>query len=83
MEAGDQLEENLPGDKCENNQGTELEECPCCDNVGWYTESDYWGEPEQVQCEFCYLTPNSIFNHLEKSRKLKELLDECWERENR
>ena len=25
-------------------------------------ERDRFGEPEQVQCEFCYCTPNSIYN---------------------
>lgn len=41
------------------------EQCPNCDNVGWYMISNYsslpW-EAEQVQCEFCYTNPNSIFN---------------------
>lgn len=83
MEAGDLQEKNQAGDKCETKQETNLEDCPSCDNVGWYGVSDwYTGELEQEQCEFCYTNPNSIFNHLEKVRKLKELLDECWEREN-
>lgn len=83
MEAGDLQEKNQAGDQCESNKETNLEECHCCDNVGWYVVyARYTGEPEQEQCEFCYTNPSSMFNHLEKVRKLKGLLDECWEREN-
>ena len=40
------------------------EDCDC-GNVGWYAdcchnEFDQW--QEQVQCEFCYTNPNSVFN---------------------
>ena len=39
------------------------EGCPNCDDVGWYTDySHHTGEPEQVQCEFCYTNPLSVFN---------------------
>ena len=46
-------------------------DCPNCDNQGWYPEMQYVGydehgdayaEPVQVQCEFCYTVPNSVFN---------------------
>jgi hypothetical protein len=37
-------------------------QCPDCDNVGYYIVQDRFGEPEQVQCQFCYTEPNSIFN---------------------
>lgn len=41
---------------------SELLSCPNCPNQGWYavgSNSDGW---EQVQCEFCYTEPNSVFN---------------------
>lgn len=39
------------------------EGCPNCDNVGWYADpSHHTGEPEQIQCEFCYTNPVSVFN---------------------
>ena len=41
------------------------EKCPDCDDVGWYAVNNCsslpW-EAEQVQCEWCYTNPNSIFN---------------------
>lgn len=41
------------------------EDCPYCDNVGWYASSNHsslpW-EAEQVQCEWCHTNPNSKFN---------------------
>ncbi len=41
------------------------DQCPNCDNVGWYAVSNCsslpW-EAEQVQCEWCYTNPNSVFN---------------------
>ena len=40
--------------------------CPLCDNVGWYVEADSNGEAEQVQCEFCYTTEDSVFNNCQK-----------------
>lgn len=36
--------------------------CPNCDDVGWYVVPGRDGEPEQEQCEFCEMVPNSIFN---------------------
>ncbi|HEY4714352.1 MAG TPA: hypothetical protein VIH30_08975 [Aquirhabdus sp.] len=45
--------------------------CPNCENQGWYPIEtggcDMDGENdtrqiEQIQCEFCYTTPNSVFN---------------------
>ena len=35
--------------------------CPLCEDVGWYAVNSKDG-PEQQQCEFCYTTPNSLFN---------------------
>lgn len=36
-----------------------------CPDQGWYAIADvYTGEPEQVQCEFCYTVENSMFNYL-------------------
>lgn len=41
------------------------ESCPNCDNVGWYITNNHsfnpW-EAEQMQCEWCYTNPNSVFN---------------------
>lgn len=37
--------------------------CPHCPDQGWYP--DYHpntGDPVQIQCEFCYTTPDSLFN---------------------
>jgi len=44
------------------NNPSELKVCPNCNNVGWYVVADENGEPEQVQCQFCYTEPNSVFN---------------------
>jgi len=49
------------------------EHCPNedCGNQGWYGEMTHQGwdedgddmwEPIQVQCEWCYTNPNSVFN---------------------
>ena len=55
-------------------------DCSNCNNVGWYSGTDFthkqedrFEEPQevQVQCEFCYTEPRSKFN-LEND--LKELL---------
>ena len=44
---------------------------PNCNNQGWYPEMQFQGydehgypiyEPAQVQCEFCYTEPLSVFN---------------------
>jgi len=50
-------------------QQTELEilDCPHCPNQGWWADQqpNYWtGDAEwvQVQCEWCWTTPNSRFN---------------------
>jgi hypothetical protein len=40
----------------------EMVNCPYCDDVGYTVEPDRHGEPEQMQCEFCYTVPNSVFN---------------------
>lgn len=42
-------------------------DCPHCPNQGWFVDSDpHTGEPVQVQCEFCYTNPNSVFNRQNK-----------------
>lgn len=41
----------------------EGEDCPHCNNQGWYEVRDkYTGEPAQEQCEWCYTNPKSKFN---------------------
>ena len=41
----------------------ESENCTECeDNQGWYPMQVGESEYEQVQCEWCYTNPNSIFN---------------------
>ena len=41
----------------------EMEDCPHCENVGWYAQEDTnTGEPMQIQCEWCYTNPYSKFN---------------------
>ena len=43
----------------------EMKDCPNCPNQGWIADENmYTGEPEQIQCEFCYTEPNSTFNVL-------------------
>lgn len=43
------------------NSDFEPEHCPCGD-VGYFVDAHpYTGEPEQVQCEFCYTNPKSVF----------------------
>lgn len=40
-----------------------MQSCPNCPDQGWYAmPNHYTGELEQVQCEFCYANPNSVFN---------------------
>lgn len=48
----------------------EIEDCPYCNNVGWYTTMRS-GFPDQEQCEFCYTVPTSRFNHEYKQAELK------------
>ena len=37
--------------------------CPNCPDQGFYIiQNGHTGEPEQVQCMFCNITPNSVFN---------------------
>lgn len=38
------------------------EQCTQCPNVGRYGPEDGDIEFEQVQCEFCWTNPNSVFN---------------------
>lgn len=37
------------------------ESCQCGDD-GYWIEADSEGNPQQVQCEFCYTIPWSVFN---------------------
>lgn len=37
------------------------ESCPCGDD-GFWVEPDSEGNAQQVQCEFCYTVPWSVFN---------------------
>lgn len=41
----------------------------CPDQGGWVDYEPFSGEPVQVQCEFCWTEPNSVFY-------IKEGLDE-------
>ena len=51
--------------------------CPLCEDVGYYVVSGTCGEPEMEQCEFCYTTPNSLFNvRAMREAQLKEVLGE-------
>lgn len=49
---------------------TEVFNCPACPNQGWYTDGYQLPngefEPQQVQCEFCYTHPKSVFNYMQK-----------------
>ena len=48
----------------EENEG---EDCPHCNNQGWYAVQDkYTGDPAQEQCEWCHTNPKSKFNMGEK-----------------
>ena len=35
---------------------------PNCNNDGYTIDCDFNGDPQQIQCEFCYTKPNSKFN---------------------
>jgi hypothetical protein len=63
---------------------SELKACPNCNNVGYYVVEDINGEAEQVQCQFCYTEPNSVFNavnalneQITKQSALIEMLGEA------
>ena len=44
-----------------------IEDCPNCPNQGFWVDANYYtGEPEQVQCQFCYENKNSVFNNQPK-----------------
>jgi hypothetical protein len=38
------------------------QQCPDCPNVGWYPYQTGYQEWAQVQCQFCYTEPCSMFN---------------------
>lgn len=62
-------------------QESEYKNCPHCENVGWYADANpHTGEPEQVQCEFCYTEENSIFNVIQS---LTTQLEEAKEKQLR
>jgi hypothetical protein len=49
--------------------------CPYCPNAGYYSHEEYDGEEEQVECEWCGTTPNSIYQVKTRIRAaLKEKL---------
>lgn len=53
----------------------DYEDCPHCSNVGWYADANtHTGDPEQVQCEFCYTTENSIFNVIQRLQAEKKYI---------
>ena len=47
---------------CKGSGTLEIEDCPNCDNCGWYMVPDSNGEPTQEQCQWCYTVTNSRFN---------------------
>jgi hypothetical protein len=54
------IESGMPKTKINETEG---EDCPHCNNQGWYAVSDkYTGEPAQEQCEWCHTNPKSKFN---------------------
>jgi hypothetical protein len=59
---------------------SELKACPNCNNVGYYVVEDINGEAEQVQCQFCYTEPNSVFNAVNALNEQIRLLKEDGER---
>jgi hypothetical protein len=48
---------------CKGSGTLEIENCPNCDNVGWYMVPDSEGQPTMEQCQWCYTVPNSRFIH--------------------
>ena len=59
-----------------NNESENIyEECPCCPDQGWVVEYTLYGEPEQIQCEFCYVNPKSKFNYYLQAEQLQNELD--------
>ena len=50
----------------------EAVKCPNCEDVGWFADYDQHGNIEQCQCQFCYTTPNSIFNLNEAIKLAKD-----------
>jgi len=55
----------------------DLKNCPHCENIGWYVDANhYTGEPEQVQCKFCYTEPKSFFNHIQSLQSQLDTLKE-------
>lgn len=43
---------------------SEGKQCPNCNNEGWYIMTNSNGEPEQIQCQFCYEEQGSKFRVL-------------------
>ena len=48
--------------------------CNTCDNSGCYPTRDRKGEPEPTQCEFCYTSPESLFNAKQAIKKALQQL---------
>ncbi len=38
------------------------EHCQNCPDQGWFWKYNDMGEPDQAQCQWCEVTPNSVFN---------------------
>ena len=51
-----------------------ITECPNegCDNQGFIIGVDGRGEPEQIQCQFCYENEFSVFNQQQRENKISE-----------
>jgi hypothetical protein len=48
--------------------------CPNCPDQGWFADGPT-DDPEQIQCEFCEMEENSIFNIKRRIKKLIEARD--------
>ncbi len=46
-----------------NKVSDNFQNCPDCPNQGWYARETPNGEPEQIQCQWCHVTPDSKFNY--------------------
>jgi hypothetical protein len=57
-----QMMREMHGEACKGSGTLEIEDCPNCDNCGWYMVPDSNGEPTQEQCQWCYTVTNSRFN---------------------
>ncbi len=59
-------EHSMQADSIKKNMATlneEILDCPNCDNVGCIANQIGDNDWEQIQCQWCYETPNSRFNY--------------------